>query len=127
MIRPEVLAFADEIREAIADANASLSLGETPAEPGYEPTVIFCVRGIPLFYFRRDEFIEAIYVAGCDAMEELERKGLPLTAGHDLRGGSLSDARLSRLPRLPMRAARAWGVTLRGLPTGRMAPLERQP
>ena len=35
MIRPEVLAFADEIREAIADANASLST--------HAATNVFCV------------------------------------------------------------------------------------
>lgn len=86
MIRPEVLAFADDIRDAIADDNATLSLEEKPAEPGYEPTVILCVRGIPLFYFRRDEFLEAMYVAGCDVMEERERQGLPLAAADPSTG-----------------------------------------
>jgi hypothetical protein len=80
-VPPEVRAFAEDIQHALWDASAPLSLQESPGDPGCEPVVVFCVRGIPLFYFRRDEFIEAMYVAGCDAMEELERDGLPLTAG----------------------------------------------
>jgi hypothetical protein len=39
---------------------------------------MLCVRGVPLFHFRRDEFIDAIYVAGWDAMVDLRRSGLPL-------------------------------------------------
>jgi hypothetical protein len=46
---------------------------------GTEPIVEFCIEGVPVFYFRRDEFLDAMYVAGCDAMEELDRAGLPLS------------------------------------------------
>jgi hypothetical protein len=79
-VPPEVEAFADDIRHAMADDNAPLSIVETFGEPGTESVVTFCVRGLPLFYFRRDEFLEAMYVAGCGVMEDLERKGLPLAA-----------------------------------------------
>ena len=77
-IPAEVLAFADDIRKALADDSAAVSLIESAGEPGTEPTVTLCVRGIPLFHFRRDEFIDAMYVAGCDAMADLRRSGLPL-------------------------------------------------
>jgi hypothetical protein len=77
-IPAEVLAFADDIRHILADDGAALSLVETSVEPGFEPVVTLCVRGVPLFHFRRDEFIDAMYAAGCDAMEDLRRAGLPL-------------------------------------------------
>ena len=80
MIRPEVLAFADDIRDAIADANATLSLRRVDGEPGSEPAIALCIEGTAVFWFRRDEFLEAMYVAGCDAMEKLERQGRPFTA-----------------------------------------------
>ena len=77
-IPAEMLAFADDIREILGDDSAALSLLETSVEPGFEPVVTLCVRGVPLFHFRRDEFIDAMYVAGCDAMADLRRSGLPL-------------------------------------------------
>jgi hypothetical protein len=78
-VPPEVRAFVDDIRQAHADDSAALSLRETFGEPGTEPIVEFCIEGVPVFYFRRDEFLDAMYVAGCDAMEELDRACLPLS------------------------------------------------
>jgi hypothetical protein len=79
-IPPEVDAFADDIRYALAHDSAALSLRELPADPpGTEPGVTLLLDGLPLFHFRRDEFLEAMYDAGCDVLEDLQRQGRPLS------------------------------------------------
>ena len=80
-IPAEMRAFAEDIRLLMADDSAALSLREATGGPGTEPVVTLCVRGVPLFHFRRDEFLDAMYVAGCDAMEDLQLAGLPLAVG----------------------------------------------
>jgi hypothetical protein len=77
-IQPEVRAFAADIADLLADDSVELSIRETPGERGSEPAITFCAQGVALFHFRRDEFIEAMYAAGCDAMADLLRAGLPL-------------------------------------------------
>jgi hypothetical protein len=79
-IPAEVEAFREDINRALANDHAHLTIRETRAAPGTEPTVTVLVEGFPLFHFRRDEFLEAIYVAGLGVMADLERAGLPLTA-----------------------------------------------
>lgn len=77
-LAPEFWAFAEDIARLLADDHAELSIREIPAEPGFEPGVVFCVRGVLLFRFQRDEFLEAMYWAGTDAMAELQSAGLSL-------------------------------------------------
>lgn len=71
----EVRAFAADIQRLLADDTATLSIREEPPE---EPGITLLVRRVALFWFTRSEFLEALYVAGCDALEDLERRGLPL-------------------------------------------------
>jgi hypothetical protein len=73
-IAPEVEAFAAEIRTAHED------LGPITAEteygpPGSEPIVIVKCGGILLLELRRDDFLDAMYAAGCDDLEaEMKRR-----------------------------------------------------
>jgi hypothetical protein len=83
MIDPLVLAEQQELAHALGHAHAddslALSLLEVAYEPGIEPDVVFCINGIPVFTFRRDDFLDAIYVAGCDAIDKEARDmGPPL-------------------------------------------------
>jgi gamma-glutamyltranspeptidase len=69
--------FADAIRSALA-SDEPVTATTTYGEPGTEPSVAVLVGGLGLFRFRRDEFLEAVYVASCDVLEELRRDGRPL-------------------------------------------------
>jgi hypothetical protein len=69
--------FAETIRTAHA-ADDPVTADQEDGPEGTEPAVIVRVAGVAIFHFRRDEFLDAVYVAGCDVLEELERDGLPL-------------------------------------------------
>ena len=86
-IAPEMRAFADDIGRLLAGEHGHLSIREEPPErPGGEPGVTLLVDGAAVFWFARDEFLEAMYVAGCDVLADLQRKGLPLAVGAQRTG-----------------------------------------
>ncbi len=83
---PEIQAFAADIREILADDSATLSLRQTD-EPGHEPSIALLVNDVPVFHYSRAELIDALYQAGCDALADLDRAGLPLAVGADTSTG----------------------------------------
>jgi hypothetical protein len=70
--------FAQDMQAAIA-SDAPITLATAFAPDGTEPSVALLVDGYPVFHFRRDELLDAIYVLGSDVIDELERAGLPTT------------------------------------------------
>lgn len=69
-VPPQVLALADDIRRAHADDSVAIAFRQETREPGTEPMVILYLNGDPAIEFRRDDFLDALYVLGCDTIEK---------------------------------------------------------
>jgi hypothetical protein len=71
----EVQQLAERIRRAHADDLSPVTAATEYGTPGTEPIVVVYVGGVSIVELRRDDFLDALYVAGCDVIEaEMKRR-----------------------------------------------------
>ena len=71
----EVRELLERVRRAeYVDDLAPVTIATEYSEPGTEPLVMVFVGGLEIVALRRDDFLDAMYVAGCDAIEAEHRR-----------------------------------------------------
>jgi hypothetical protein len=70
-LHPHAPSWAQTIRDAHANLTPIEAVTEYGPDDSTEPAVVVSIAGLPAFTFRRDEFLDWLYLAGCDVLEEL--------------------------------------------------------